>query len=548
MTRTSCISHPSGSRFIKIHDWQLMLCEGNTVAAALLSFFEYWHNVKLAMQPKNFCSNDIAEGHGDKRSQDETTLQFHSEKELVDGIQQIGKRDSIRKAISWLENKQFISVQKNPNKRYAFDKTRYFQFYPEPINEWLSSNLLPISENRQRSLVNELPQSENTSAITKITSEITSENTLPPTPQGERESERKFGFEIQENPEPISKHSTSLDKKSGITQLTSNTVVEAIIPAPAEIAIKYDPALGIRPPRQKPKFRYPDGPWLTQAGQINEDFIRDRAALWRTGDTTASKGFGAMAIEDVIGLVCGHYQRTENHAKLETDWTAYVAKNQRYVANVQMRVAAGIEIQPDEQNKILQKVPASISEKIEPAYGNAMTERQLLGGSFPPKAAAPLIKSEPPQLESVATVPDEIWDTIAATTEEEQSQFIGIPMPEGAENVAAYTNTAKSEDSDFFRALHEKHLACSVQPASPTISSLEELKTRIGTLNSNKAMPSVSADARARMRDEERLERKLTHWTALLQTGIPSVIADVHRQAAAQGYEIVDGEISEVDF
>lgn len=134
--------------------------------------------------------------------------------------------------------------------------------------------------------------------------------------------------------------------------------------APRQIV--YDAALGIRPPRARVKFMYPDGPWLTDRGCMNEDFIRDRAQLWRTGDSPSSKAFGAMAIEDVLGLVCGRYMR--DHAKLELDWQAYVAKNQRFLGNVRLRLDAGVEIPEAEQQEVRSKAPALAAAESEPVY------------------------------------------------------------------------------------------------------------------------------------------------------------------------------------
>lgn len=371
-----------------------------------------------------------------------------------------------------------------------------------------------------------------TNSQTILYTENTSKTTLSPLPP--KEKEREFGFQVSENSEAISQSLIPLLNQPESTQLTSKSVIEANIPAAVTTLIKYDPALGIRPPRQKPKFRYPDGPWLNDSGQINEDFVRDRAALWRVGDTTASKSFGAMAIEDVIGLVAGHYQRLENHAKLETDWTAYVAKNQRYVSNVQQRLSVGIEMTIEEQHKILQKAPALTADSVEPVYGVAV-----------PKLSADI---NVPRLELVATVPDDIWDAVeAATQQHEQVQLVSVP--ENAVDAAMYITTAKSEDVDYFRALHEKHssaIAKSKQPES--IKNIQEFESKTSDLIKRMAMPSVSYEERQRMREEERLGRKLAHWHSLLQTGIPSVIADVHRQINAQGYQIVDGQILEVDF
>jgi hypothetical protein len=234
MSQTSCINHPSGSRFVVIYDWQVELCEGNTTTAALLSFFERWHNLKLAMRPKNIHSNNIASAHGDERSQDESTLQFHSEQELIDGIQSIGKRDSVRKSINWLESRGFISIHSNPNKRYAFDKTRYFQFYPDVVNEWLktgmSINRPPMSEKQSRSSEKQSrssekqqPSSEITSAITDHASKETSDHT-----SNEEDSPSPHAIAVviesvlEQN--PVAPDSTPI-----ITQDLSTVIVESVL-------------------------------------------------------------------------------------------------------------------------------------------------------------------------------------------------------------------------------------------------------------------------------------------------------------------------------
>jgi hypothetical protein len=47
VSQTSCIRHPSNTRFLKIYQWQLDFCDGNACAAALMSYFEFCHNGKL---------------------------------------------------------------------------------------------------------------------------------------------------------------------------------------------------------------------------------------------------------------------------------------------------------------------------------------------------------------------------------------------------------------------------------------------------------------------------------------------------------------------
>ena len=191
---SSCISHPEREKLVMIRQWQMEFCEGNSCAAALMSFFEYWHNVKLDQSEKNTQFNNVAELHGDKRSQDEGLWQFHNEKQLEEGIL-IYKKDTINKAIDLLVSKQVLLVNRNPNPRYKFDKTRWFLFRPEIIKNWMKERTNPENspssknpssssknpsrclENPSPSLKNPSPSPKNPSAITETSSETTSEIT-----------------------------------------------------------------------------------------------------------------------------------------------------------------------------------------------------------------------------------------------------------------------------------------------------------------------------------------------------------------------------------
>ena len=137
--KTSCIQHPIKEPLIIVRRWQRFFCQGNNCAAALLSFYEYWHNIKLAMQQKNQLANDIAEKHGDGRVQDETLLQHHTCDELMEGIQEIYGRSAISEANKLLESLGAITIHKNPNPKYAFDKTRFYLFHPDVCNEWIKT-------------------------------------------------------------------------------------------------------------------------------------------------------------------------------------------------------------------------------------------------------------------------------------------------------------------------------------------------------------------------------------------------------------------------
>lgn len=137
MSKSSCLPHPPKEPLVIIRKWQVAFCEGNVCAAALLSFYEYWHNIKLEMQAKNIKSNDIAEMHHEARTHDESLLQFHTLDELALGILGIFSKSTIAKANKYLEEKGAIAIFDNPNPRYKFDRTRYVLFKPEICIDWM---------------------------------------------------------------------------------------------------------------------------------------------------------------------------------------------------------------------------------------------------------------------------------------------------------------------------------------------------------------------------------------------------------------------------
>jgi len=137
--KSSCVANPENEPLVLIRKWQITFCENNHCAAALLSLFIYWHDIRLQIIGKNKKANDIAEAHGDGRTQDESTLQFHTTEELIEGLLGLFGKSAINEAIKLLHSLKIIIIHRNPNKRYKFDRTRYFQFHPEVVNEWLNN-------------------------------------------------------------------------------------------------------------------------------------------------------------------------------------------------------------------------------------------------------------------------------------------------------------------------------------------------------------------------------------------------------------------------
>ena len=131
--KQSCVVHPANDRLVLIRQSYVDLCDGNHCAAALLNFFEYWHNIKMEHIRQAKAINALAESYGDEPTQDTSLYQFHNDQELQDGLCGLYGTRIIREALKLLESKGFIEVRRHPNPRYDFDTTKHFLFNPEQV-------------------------------------------------------------------------------------------------------------------------------------------------------------------------------------------------------------------------------------------------------------------------------------------------------------------------------------------------------------------------------------------------------------------------------
>jgi len=138
--RSSCIRQPQNNRYIQVWEWQVAFCQGNHCAAFVLSHFIAWHNWKLNHDEYYRRVNNIAELHGDGRPHEQNAYLFFSMDEISDGILGAYGKNTINNALQLLEELGAISVHKNPNPRYHFDKTKYFIFYPDVCNDWIEKS------------------------------------------------------------------------------------------------------------------------------------------------------------------------------------------------------------------------------------------------------------------------------------------------------------------------------------------------------------------------------------------------------------------------
>ncbi|OAI45991.1 hypothetical protein AYO45_01915 [Gammaproteobacteria bacterium SCGC AG-212-F23] len=189
--------HPVNSRYIQVHEWQIKFCREHHCAALLLTFFAAWHDWKIRNDDYYRRANDIAEVHGDGRPHNENAYLFFSMEHLVNGCLGFYSKKAISEGLDLLVSLNVVTIHKNPNPRYHFDKTKYFKFYPEICNQWIRENYSspanspqPIDYYDKAKLANRSdksapasrqngrPSDESCQAITDTTNNTTNKNKL----------------------------------------------------------------------------------------------------------------------------------------------------------------------------------------------------------------------------------------------------------------------------------------------------------------------------------------------------------------------------------
>lgn len=150
--KTSCIRHPENSTYLQVHDWMTEFCQENHCAVLLLAFLAGWHDYKIRHDKYYQRCNDIAETHGDGRPHSENAYLYFTMEELIAGIRFIYGSKAINTALDFLVTLNVISIHKNPNPRYYFDKTKYFVFFADVCNEWIAETYPVVPVNRKKAL------------------------------------------------------------------------------------------------------------------------------------------------------------------------------------------------------------------------------------------------------------------------------------------------------------------------------------------------------------------------------------------------------------
>ena len=151
MMYSSCIQQPKNNRFIQLHEWQKSFCQDNHCAAILLSYFSSWHDWKIENNSDYRHFNDIAQ---DDCPPHQNAYLFFTMADLVDALMGLFGKKCISEGLALLASLGVITIHKNPNPRYCFDRTKYFKFYPEVCNKWLQEHdLLNKSDEDESQLI-----------------------------------------------------------------------------------------------------------------------------------------------------------------------------------------------------------------------------------------------------------------------------------------------------------------------------------------------------------------------------------------------------------
>lgn len=146
----SIIDHSAEDTFLILRASYVNICNGNLVAAALIQIFERWHVVKIKTrdQERSYRRSNAMQTPANVLI--ENLYQWHTSADLEKQLLGLGKRDKIQEARTQLVSMGIITEHKNPNPKFAFDRTTYFIFHPEAVQTYLELRReYPATENPQ---------------------------------------------------------------------------------------------------------------------------------------------------------------------------------------------------------------------------------------------------------------------------------------------------------------------------------------------------------------------------------------------------------------
>lgn len=136
--RQTCLRYPKRSKFIQIHEWQLIACDGVQTAAALLSVLEYRHNFLLENKEVEKAVCAALKSQNKPCPPEFNGWQFYTDEDLESRVL-LWKKEAILKGVRKLEEKGFIDTVPPDTLKDLFKSGRqkWFRFRADKINKFL---------------------------------------------------------------------------------------------------------------------------------------------------------------------------------------------------------------------------------------------------------------------------------------------------------------------------------------------------------------------------------------------------------------------------
>lgn len=137
MSKTSCIVHAPGTRFVIVFADYLALCDGDDCAAALLHEFEHWHNFKLRRAEEGRSETAAAARAGEPAPAEPDEWVYWSRPEMAAQLFEMWGESKLDAAVKMLVDKGLIDSRRNP--RYRFDRVLQYRFNVDLVQAALTS-------------------------------------------------------------------------------------------------------------------------------------------------------------------------------------------------------------------------------------------------------------------------------------------------------------------------------------------------------------------------------------------------------------------------
>ena len=230
----TCITHIANDEILVVRK-SFEAITGSRSAGILLSYLVYWHDIKLAQNVKNKRMNEVAVQHGEEGEQDVSQLQYHSLEEVRVQCMGLLSQKATVLARKVLVEKGFVTEHLNPQKKYRFDKTIFYQVHPKMINKaLLLHEECPTRQNDDIDVVEMTisKQSKRESGNVKMTTPIT--ETTTETIEEEKINTKKNGEEL----ESADVVRLSIDERTKLSNLIGSELFERYLVELRKIAIE----------------------------------------------------------------------------------------------------------------------------------------------------------------------------------------------------------------------------------------------------------------------------------------------------------------------